>query len=258
MGFDLGLDGKVAFVTGASRGIGLSTARQLLDAGAAVVITGRKPGALEEAAAQLDGGDRVLPLAFNVGDDDAVAENIQRAIDDLGSLDVLVNNAGTNPVAGQLADIEMRAVDKTWQINQRAPLVCAREAWKRWMAEHGGAIVNVGSVGGIRPSPALGAYNISKAALHHLTHQLALEMAPSVRVNAVAAAIVRTDFAEVLYAWNEEAVAKAHPLHRLGTPEDVASAITFLASDAASWITGTVLAVDGGVSGATSSLHFGG
>lgn len=258
MGLDLGLEGKVAFVTGASRGIGLAAARHLLDAGAKVVITGRKPDGLAAAAGELDRGDRVLPLAFNVGDDEAVAENVQAAIDHFGALDVLVNNAGTNPVAGQLAEVEMRAVDKTWQVNQRAPLVCAREAWARWMAEHGGAIVNVGSVGGLRASPALGAYNISKAALHHLTRQLAHEMAPGVRVNAVAAAIVKTDFAEVLYAWNEEAVAEAHPLHRLGEPDDVAAAITFLASDAASWITGTVLPVDGGITGAASAFHFGG
>lgn len=258
MSFDLGLDGKVALVTGGSRGIGLAVARELLDAGASVAVTSRRQENLDAAAAGLGGGDRLLTIAGNAGDDDHAADAVARTVGRFGSLDVLVNNAGTNPVAGPVVDVEMRAVDKTWQVNQRAPLVFAREAWRRWMSEHGGAIVNVGSVGGLRPSPGLGAYNVSKAALHHLTRQLALELAPGVRVNAVAAAIVRTDFAEALYAWNEDAVAKAHPLQRLGEPEDVAKAIVFLASDAASWVTGTVLGVDGGVTGAAGSFAFGG
>lgn len=252
---DVRVDGRAALVTGASRGIGLAIARELLDSGAAgVTITGRKPDPLEEVARGLD-PDRVLAVAGNVGDDAHVADAVARTVDRFGSLDILVNNAGTNPVAAPIQDMELGAVDKTWQVNQRAPLVFAREAWRQWMADHGGTIVNIGSVGGLRPSPALGAYNVSKAALHHLTRQLAHDMAPGVRVNAVAAAIVRTDFSEILYSWNEDAVAKAHPLERLGEPEDVARAVTFLASDAASWITGTVLVVDGGTIGAQSHLH---
>jgi NAD(P)-dependent dehydrogenase (short-subunit alcohol dehydrogenase family) len=143
-------------------------------------------------------------------------------------------------------------------VNQRAPLVVAREAWRQWMRDHGGVIVNIGSIGGIQPSAALGAYNVSKAALHHLTRQLALEMAPDVRVNAVAAAIVKTDFSEMLYTWDEDAVARMHPLNRLGEPDDVARAVTFLASDAASWVTGVILPVDGGLTGASSSFRLGG
>ncbi|MGH3441568.1 MAG: SDR family oxidoreductase [Nitriliruptorales bacterium] len=252
---DVRVDGKAALVTGASRGIGLAVARELLDGGAkGVTITGRKPDPLAEAADALD-AERVLPVAGNVGDDEHVADAVARTVERFGSLDILVNNAGTNPVAAPIQDTDLGAVDKTWQVNLRAPLVFAREAWRRWMADHGGAIVNVGSVGGLRPSPALGAYNVSKAALHHLTRQLAHDMAPGVRVNAVAAAIVKTDFSEILYTWNEEAVAKAHPLERLGEPEDVANAVRFLASDAASWITGTVLVVDGGTTGAGSFLH---
>jgi NAD(P)-dependent dehydrogenase (short-subunit alcohol dehydrogenase family) len=117
------------------------------------------------------------------------------------------------------------------------------------MADHGGAIVNVASVAGLSPSPLMGAYNISKAALIYMTRQLALEMAPGVRVNAVAPSIVRTRLAEALWRNREDAAAAAHPLGRIGEPEDVANAVLFLASDAAAWITGVVLPVDGGVSG---------
>lgn len=252
---DVRIDGKVAVVTGASRGIGEAVVREFLDSGAAgVVVTGRRPETLDEVAAELD-PDRVVPVAGNVSDDDHAAEAVQTAVERFGSCDILVNNAGTNPVAGVITEVEMSAVDKTWQVNQRAPLVFAREAWTQWMKEHGGAIVSIGSVGGLRPSPAIGAYNVSKAALHYLTRQLAHELAPGVRVNAIAAAVVKTRLSSMLWEWNPEAVANAHPLQRLGEPEDVARAVTFLASDAASWITGVVLPVDGGVSQAGSGMH---
>lgn len=255
---DVRIDGKVAVVTGASRGIGEAVVREFLDSGAAgVVITGRRPETLAEVAADLD-GDRVVPVAGNVSDDAHAGDAVQAAIDRFGSCDILVNNAGTNPVAGVITEVEMSAVDKTWAVNQRAPLVFAREAWQRWMKEHGGAIVSIGSAGGIRPSAAIGAYNISKAAVHYLTRQLAHELAPGVRVNAVAAAVVKTKLSSMLWEWNPEAVADAHPLQRLGEPEDVARAVTFLASDAASWITGVVLPVDGGATQATGGLEIAG
>lgn len=247
------VDHRVAVVTGASRGIGEATARELLDSGAkGVVITGRKAENLEPLAEAL--GDRVVPVVGNATDQDHVAAAVRTAIDRFGSCDLLVNNAGTNPGAGSLLDVDMGAVDKTWEVNLRAPLLFVREAWSQWMREHGGAIVSIGSVGGIRPSPLIGAYNVSKAGLHHLTRQLAHEMAPGVRVNAVAAAIVKTRLSEALWSWDEEKVGAAHPLGRLGTPQDVARAVVFLLSDAASWITGVVLPVDGGVSGASSGF----
>lgn len=243
------VDGRVGLVTGASRGIGRAIAQQLLDAGAAgVVITGRKPETLDPVVEEL--GERCTGVAGNVGDPDHVAEAVGTAVDAFGSCDLLVNNAGTNPGAGALMDVDLGALDKTWEINQRAPLLWAREAWRRSMAERGGAIVNIGSVGGLRPSPVIGAYNISKAALHHLTHQLAQELAPGVRVNAVAAAVVRTRLSELLWSNDPEGAAGQHPLGRLGEPEDVARAVTFLLSDHADWITGVVLPVDGGSTGA--------
>ena len=243
------VDDKVGLVTGASRGIGLAVARELLDSGArGVVITGRKADTLEPLAAEL--GERCVAVTGNVADPEHVAAAVGAAVDSFGACDLLVNNAGTNPGAGPLTDVDMGAVDKTWEINQRAPLLWAREAWHQSMAEHGGAIVNIGSVGGLRPSPVIGAYNISKAALHHLTHQLAQELAPGVRVNAVAAAVVRTKLSELLWSSDEEGAAAGHPMGRLGEPEDVAAAVTYLLSDRASWITGVVLPVDGGSTGA--------
>ncbi len=249
---DVRMDGRVALVTGASRGIGQAIATQMLASGATgVVITGRRPEVLDEVAAELD-PERVRPVAGNASDPDHVTAAVAAAVETFGSCDVLVNNAGTNPAGGSLMDVEMSAVDKTWDVNLRAPLVFAREAWHQWMGQHGGAIVGIGSVGGLGPSPFIGAYNVSKAALHHLTRQLAHEMAPGVRVNAVAAAVVKTRLSRALWESDEASAAAAHPLQRLGTPGDVARAVTFLASDAASWITGVVLPVDGGASGAAA------
>jgi NAD(P)-dependent dehydrogenase (short-subunit alcohol dehydrogenase family) len=249
------VDGKVALVTGASRGIGEAIVRDLLDSGArGVVLTSRKPDNLAEVVADLP-DERVAVVAGNVTDDDHATEAVAAAVERFGSCDVLVNNAGTNPVAGLITEVEMGAIDKTWAVNLRAPLVFARAAWAAWMKDNGGAIVNIGSVGGLQPSPALGAYNVSKAAVHYLTRQLAHELAPGVRVNAIAAAVVKTKLSSLLWEWNPDAVAKAHPLQRLGEPEDVARAVTFLCSDAASWISGVVLPVDGGLSGAGSGMH---
>lgn len=247
---DVRVDDRVALVTGASRGIGEAIAAELLASGArGVVITGRRAETLDEVADRL-GADRVRAVPGNATDPDHATGAVRTAVEVFGACDLLVNNAGTNPSAGALMDVELGAVDKTWDVNQRAPLVFAQQAWHQWMAEHGGVIVNIGSVGGLVPSPFIGAYNVSKAALHHLTRQLAHELAPGVRVNAVAAAVVRTKLSRALWAPDEAAAAAAHPLQRLGTPEDVASAVTWLASDHASWVTGVVLPVDGGVANA--------
>ena len=249
---DAHVDGKVALVTGASRGIGAAIAAQLLDSGAAgVVITGRRQASLEAVASGL--GERAVPVVGNAADPDHVEEAVAAAIDGFGGLDLLVANAGTNPGAGPLMDVDLGALDRTWEVNLRSPLLWARAAWHAAMAEHGGAIVTIGSVGGIVTGPVLGAYNVSKAGLHHLTRQLALELAPGVRVNAVAASVVRTRLSEALWAADEQAAAAMHPLRRLGEPEDVARAVTFLLSDAAAWISGVVLPVDGGLTGAGAS-----
>ncbi len=256
---DVRVDGKVAIVTGASRGIGLETARVLAESGAeGVVITSRKPENVEHASDELIAAgvpaDRVLALAARADSDEAAEETMARTLERFGAIDILVNNAGTNPSGGPLATVDMGAVDKTWAVNQRAPLVWSRAAYRHWMKDNGGAIVNVASVGGLRPAPIMGAYNISKAALIHMTHQLAFELAPEIRVNAVAPGVVKTRLSEMLWSADEQAAASTHPLEALGEPIDVAAAITYLCSEQARWLTGVILPVDGGVVGASGSL----
>ncbi len=251
---DVRLDGKVAVVTGGSRGIGQAIAEEFLRSGAAgVLITTRRQenaeGASDEIIRSTGAGDRLEAVVARADSREDADRTVARAIERFGSCDILVNNAGTNPAPGLLADVDLGAVDKTWAVNQKGPLMWAQAAWHGWMAEHGGVIVNTASIGGLRPGAVLGAYNISKAALIFMTGQLALEMAPGVRVNAVAPAVVKTRLSAMLWSGNEEGAAALHPLGRLGEVEDVANAVTFLASDKATWITGVTLPIDGGVIG---------
>jgi len=181
-------------------------------------------------------------------DPEVVATAVTRTVAELGRLDVLVNNAATNPAFGPTIEVEARAVRKILAVNLEAPLALAQAAWGAWMRDHGGVVLNVASVGGLDPAPFIGTYNVSKAALIHLTRQLALELAPGVRVNAIAPGLVRTDFARALWEPDEAGIDRQHPLGRIGRPEDVAALALFLASDAASWITGEVYRLDGGLS----------
>jgi NAD(P)-dependent dehydrogenase (short-subunit alcohol dehydrogenase family) len=254
---EVAVEGKVVLVTGASRGIGQATALEFARSGArGVTITSRKPENIEGAQRELiEAGvdpDRLLAMPARADSEESADETLNHTVDRFGSCDILVNNAGTNPSAGALMDVDLGALDKTWAVNLRAPLLWVRAAYRASMAEKGGSIVNVASVGGLRPSHITGAYNISKAGLVHMTRQLALELAPSIRVNAVAPAVVKTRLSEMLWQ-NEEAAARMHPLQRLGTPEDIARAIVFLASDAADWMTGVILPVDGGMTEAAAS-----
>ena len=243
----LRLDGRAALITGATRGIGRAIAETYVNAGAAVAVLARKPDELEETEAALTAlGGRVITIAGSAGDPTAIDTAVARCVDELGGLDILVNNAAANPAMGLIVDHEPSAVRKILEVNLEGPWLLARGAWRAWMQEHGGAILNIVSIGGIRPSHAIGSYNVSKAALIHLTKQLALELAPRVRVNAVAPGLVKTHFARALWEPDEERIAARHPLGRIGTPEDVAGVALFLVSDAASWITGEVYRADGG------------
>ena len=239
------LKGKAALVTGGSRGIGKGIARRFVEAGASVMLVSRKGDACEVAAREL-GGDTAW-RAGHVGRPEDAEACIDAVLERFGRLDVLVNNAATNPWNGPTIDCDLPRWDKTFEVNLRGPFVWTQFAWTRWMRENGGSVINVSSNGGFMTSAALGVYNVTKAALIQLTKQLASELGPKVRVNAVAPGLIRTDFARVL--WEGERgnlVAKATPLKRLGEPKDIGDATLFLASDASSWITGQTLVIDGG------------
>lgn len=241
------LQGKTAVVTGASRGIGLAIAQRLVDEGARVVITARKPEPLAEAVEQLGGEDVALAVAGKADDPDHQEEAVRRTIETFGSLDLLVNNTGINPAYGPLLDLDDSAARKIFEVNVLSTLAWTRRAHRAWMGEHGGAVVNVASIAGLRPSPGIALYGVSKAAVIHLTEELAVELAPGVRVNAVAPAVVKTRFATALFEGREQEVADAYPLKRLGVPEDVAGAVAYLCSQDAAWVTGQTLALDGGI-----------
>ncbi|MDA8279161.1 MAG: SDR family oxidoreductase [Actinomycetota bacterium] len=327
---EIRLDGKVALVTGASRGIGLAIAARMAEAGASVVLTARKPDELRQAAASLGadpegsalpaapgaagastgerppgggtptpggdaahgapgseaghgasgremghvtpGGDAghvapgletgtggalpapsgvpgvpaVVWFAANAGEPDQAEACIAATVARFGRLDVLVNNAATNPHYGPLMGIDAGQAAKTVQVNQYGVLAWTQAAWRASMAERGGVVLNISSVGGLSPEPGMGWYGVTKAAVVHLTRQLAAELGPTVRVNAIAPGLVRTAFARVLVDDHGDRVAAHLPLRRIGEPDDVATAALFLASDAASWITGATLVVDGG------------
>lgn len=240
-------DGKTAIVTGASRGIGLGIAQRLADEGAKVVITARKKEALDEAVAAIGGPTRVLAVAGRADDTAHQAETIERAIGTFGSVDLLVNNAGINPVYGPMIELDLDAARKIVEVNCLAALSWVQQTYQAWMNEHGGAVVNVSSTAGLRPAPGIGFYGSSKAMLTRITQELAVELGPRIRVNAVAPAVVKTKFATALYEGREDEVAAAYPLARLGVPEDIGSVVAFLLSEDAGWLTGQLLVVDGGV-----------
>jgi NAD(P)-dependent dehydrogenase (short-subunit alcohol dehydrogenase family) len=241
---EISLKGKVALVTGASRGIGKAIAATYAGAGASVMLSSRKQDALEAASDEI-GGDTAV-FAANAGEPDQIEACVAATVERFGRVDILVNNAATNPYMGRPIDIDLPRFDKTWQVNYRGPVVWIQEAWKASMAEHGGSIINISSVGGLSVEPAIGHYNVTKAALIHLTRTMAADLSPGVRVNAIAPGLVKTDLARALWESNEELIAARMPLQRLGVPDDIAGAALFLASDLASWITGQTLVVDGG------------
>jgi NAD(P)-dependent dehydrogenase (short-subunit alcohol dehydrogenase family) len=243
------LEGQVALVTGGSRGIGLGVARAFRAAGADVVIVARKAAGLVAARASLlasEGGGEVLDVVANAGEPDQAEECVAETMMKFGRLDVLVNNAATNPYMGDLLDIDLPRAEKTARVNQYGMLAWTRCAWQAWMSTHGGVVINMASVGGMIVDPGIGYYNATKAAMLLMTRQLAYELGPKVRVNAIAPGVIKTELARAVWEPREPILVEQLPLRRLGTVEDVANAALFLATDASSWMTGQTLVLDGG------------
>ncbi|MEV0642820.1 SDR family oxidoreductase [Streptomyces sp. NPDC050619] len=237
-----GLAGRAAVVTGATRGIGRAVAEQLAAAGALVCVTGRDTDEVRRTAQRLGG----IGLAGSVADPDHLREVTDLVMREFHRIDVVINNAATNQPYGPLMDADPDAWRKAFAVNVEAPLRLVQGAWRAWMREHGGSVVNICTEGAEHVGPHVGAYGTSKAALLHLTRQLAGELAPGVRVNSVSPGLVRTEMARFVWERAEREVAAGLPLGRIGEPEDVARAVVWLVSDAAEWVTGADLLVDGG------------
>lgn len=241
---DLRLDGKTALVTGGSRGIGKAIAKAMVESGAEVMITSRKAESCEATANEIG----CLWEAGHVGKSEDAERVVNSCISQLGGVDILVNNAGTNPYAGPTIDVDQPRWDKTFEINLTAPLLWSQLTWNKWQKDNpGGSIINISSVGGLSTNVHLGVYDITKSALIHLTKQLAAELAPQVRVNAICPGLIKTDFAKFLWEDGKgESVAQIYPMKRLGEVEDISAAAVYLAAESGSWMTGQALVLDGG------------
>jgi NAD(P)-dependent dehydrogenase (short-subunit alcohol dehydrogenase family) len=240
---EISFEGKVALVTGASKGIGKAIAKTLAESGAKVMLSSRKEDALREAAKEISGVTEIF--AANAGDIASGRECIAATIEKFGGIDILVNNAATNPYYGDSLGVDEARFDKTFQVNLKGPLFWTQMAYEMALKEKPGVILNIASVGGMRTESGLSIYNLTKAALIHFTRQLASEIGPN-RVVGIAPGLVKTDFAAVLVDNFGDALAKRTPLGRLGEPQDIANLAAFLVSDAASWITGETYVIDGG------------
>ena len=241
---------KIVMVTGASRGIGEAAARLFAARGAHVIVSSRKPDSVESVAASIrDSGGKASAMACHVGDAEAIESAFGRIASEFGRLDVLVNNAATNPHFGHIAETPLAMVDKTVEVNIRGYFHMSQKAALLMKDQGGGAIVNTSSINGVRPGPYQGIYSITKAAVISMTQAFAKECAPwKVRVNAVLPGLTDTRFAAALTG-NErmlKMILPLIPLNRVADPEEIAPAIVFLASDSASYITGAALPVDGG------------
>ncbi len=244
------LDGKVAIVTGASRGIGRAIASGFAQAGAKVVLSSRKQPALEQVAQEINtGGGDAYPVSAHAGKTDDLKILVKKTVEHYGRIDILINNAGTNPIFGPVINADEGVWDKIFEVNLRGFFFLCKEA-AQIMSEHGGgAIINMASVAGIKPGIGLGIYSISKAGVIMLTRVLAQEWAGmNIRVNAIAPGVIKTRFAQAIYSNPEleKEILKGLSMQRLGEPDDLIGTALYLASDASAYITGQTIVVDGG------------
>jgi NAD(P)-dependent dehydrogenase (short-subunit alcohol dehydrogenase family) len=244
------LSGRVALVTGASRGIGSAIAEVLAEHGADVVLSSRKQADLDTEAERINARfpQKATAIAAHAGRIEDLEKLVDEVMRQFSRIDILVNNAGTNPYFGPVLGAELAAWDKTFEVNLRGYFILTKLVYEASMEKNGGAIVNISSIGGIRPGLGLGVYNITKAGVIMLTRQLAKEIGSNVRVNAIAPGLVKTRFAEALWGNQEilDRVLAQNPTGRIGVPDEIASGVLFLVSDAASYVNGEVLVIDGG------------
>ena len=244
------LTDRVAIVTGASRGLGSAIAEGLVEHGARVVLSSRKQQDLDQEAHRINARweGRAVAIAAHAGREADLESLVTRTMERFGRIDILVNNAGTNPYFGTTLDAEPAAWDKTFEVNLRGYFLLTRLVYHAWMAEHGGAVLNIASTGGLRPSRGMGIYGDTKAGVIMLTRQLAREIGGKVRVNCIAPGLFKTRFAEALWGNPEilDRVVASNPMGRIGDPAEIAGVAVFLVSDAASYVNGQVIVVDGG------------
>lgn len=244
------LTGKVAIVTGASRGIGQSIAEHYAQAGAQVVLASRKQDALDEVAAKIkDAGGEALALAAHTGKKETLVNLVEQTVETFGRVDILVNNAATNPHFGSLLEAEDSLWQKTIEVNVMGNVWLCQQVVPHMTKQGGGSIINIASINGVRPGSMQGIYSMTKAAVISLTKTLAMELGhDGIRVNAIAPGLIKTKFAQVL--WENEALLKQvedrTPIGRIGKPEEIASMALWLASDGSAFATGETFVVDGG------------
>lgn len=250
IGANFDLTGKVALITGGSRGIGLAIAEAYAAAGARVVVAGRKQETVDEAAESIRrGGGEALGVAAHTGDGAAVATLVERAIDHFGGIDILVNNAATNPHFGPFLTAEDSHWDKILDVNVKGYFRVAKACVPVMRARGGGKIINLASVAGLEPQPLMGVYCVSKAAVLMMTEVLAAEVAAdNIQVNAIAPGFVKTKFSQVLWSTPDihDKLVKAVPQRRMAEPAEIAGIAVYLASAASSFTTGATFVVDGG------------
>jgi NAD(P)-dependent dehydrogenase (short-subunit alcohol dehydrogenase family) len=245
------LQGKVALITGASKGIGESMARLMAAAGASVIVSSRKQEALDALAQDIKTqGGEATGIAAHVGDMSQVHALVERAVATYGGIDILVNNAAANPVFGPVVECDIAAFDKIMDVNVKAPFELGKLVYPLMKSRGGGSVINISSIGGLSPEPHLGIYSVSKSALIMLTKVMAKEWGKdNIRVNAICPGLIQTKFSQAL--WQNEDILKrflkATPLNRMGQPDEIGALALFLASDFAAYCTGTVFTADGGL-----------